>query len=336
MLALGRLLELTLTGREPSEAIQLCADGCRLQWKTEGVLEVDPLGGRDTGLDLLLSAGIHGDETAPVELLERLLHDIASCRLLPAVRLLLVLGNPAALRRGERFVGYDLNRLFGGGEPSVSGPEALRAVELELQAEQFFAQPQRRRLHYDLHAAMRGSQIEQFALRPCSAQPPTREQLARLQAAGLQAVLLQDSSSSATFSAFTSSRLAAEAFTLELGPARPFGRNAAVDLSRLEALLRALIEGREPAVAGDPHQLQLFRVAREVIRHSDAFRFYLDDSVENFTELVPGSLLAEDGGGRSWRVEEEGARIVFPNPKVKNGLRAGLIVVPVAVDDACA
>jgi succinylglutamate desuccinylase len=35
-------------------------------------------------------------------------------------------------------------------------------------------------------------------------------------------------------------------------------------------------------------------------------------------------------------VEEEGARIVFPNPKVKNGLRAGLIVVPVAVDDACA
>jgi len=335
MLALGRLLELTLTGREPSEAIQLCADGCRLQWKIEGVLEVDPPSGRDSGLDLLLSAGIHGDETAPVELLERLLHDIASCRLRPAVRLLLVLGNPAALRRGERFVGYDLNRLFGGGEPSVSGPEALRAVELELQAELFFSQPQRRRLHYDLHAAIRGSQIEQFALHPCSAQPPTREQLARLQAGGMQAVLLQNGSS-ATFSAFTGRRLAAEAFTLELGQAHPFGANAASDLSRPEALLRALIEGREPPVAGDLHQLQLFRVAREVIRHSDAFRFYLDDGVENFTALVPGSLLAEDAGGRSWRVEEEGARIVFPNPKVRNGLRAGLIVVPVALDDACA
>ncbi|MCM2321496.1 MAG: succinylglutamate desuccinylase [Pseudomonas sp.] len=335
MLALGRLLELTLTGREPSEAIQLCADGCRLQWKTEGVLEIDPPSGRDTGLDLLLSAGIHGDETAPVELLERLLHDIAACRLRPAVRLLLVLGNPAALRRGERFVGYDLNRLFGGGEPSVSGPEALRAVELELQAELFFSQPQRRRLHYDLHAAIRGSQIEQFALHPCSAQPPTREQLARLQAGGMQAVLLQNGSS-ATFSAFTGRRLAAEAFTLELGQAHPFGANTATDLGRLEVLLRALIEGREPPVAGDLHQLQLFRVAREVIRHSDAFRFYLDDGVENFTALVPGSLLAEDAGGRRWRVEEEGARIVFPNPKVRNGLRAGLIVVPVALDDACA
>jgi succinylglutamate desuccinylase len=100
--------------------------------------------------------------------------------------------------------------------------------------------------------------------------------------------------------------------------------------------LRALIEGREPPVTGDLQKLQLFRVAREVIRHSDAFRLYLDDSVENFTELVPGSLLAEDDDGRSWRVEEEGARIVFPNPKVRNGLRAGLIVVPVALDDACA
>src|SRR5690606_2484963 len=142
-------------------------------------LLVEPPADRDSGVDLLLSAGIHGDETAPVELLERLLHDIAACRLQPALRLLLVLGNPAGLRRGERFVGYDLNRLFGGGDPSASGPEALRAVELELQSGLFFADPTRQRLHYDLHTAIRGSRIEQFALRPAGAQPPSREQLAR-------------------------------------------------------------------------------------------------------------------------------------------------------------
>lgn len=333
MLALGKLLELTLAEREPSEKIQVCASGARLQWKAEGVLLVEPPAGRDSGLDLLLSAGIHGNETAPVELLERLLHDIAACRLQPAARLLLVLGNPAGLRRGERFVGYDLNRLFGGGEPSASGPEALRAVELELQAGLFFADPQRRRLHYDLHTAIRGSQIEQFALRPAGAQPPTLEQLARLQAAGLQALLLQ-SGTSTTFSAFTSQRFDAEAFTLELGQARPFGYNEAIDLGRLEALLRALIEGRE-LPAGDPEALQLFRVAREVIKHSHEFRLHLDDAVENFTVLEPGSLLAEDADGRRWLVEEAGARIVFPNPRVKNGLRAGLIAVPVSLADAC-
>ena len=27
-------------------------------------------------------------------------------------------------------------------------------------------------------------------------------------------------------------------------------------------------------------------------------------------------------------IEEEGARIIFPNPKVKNGLRAGILIVP--------
>ncbi|MBV8467661.1 MAG: succinylglutamate desuccinylase, partial [Burkholderiales bacterium] len=40
-----------------------------------------------------------------------------------------------------------------------------------------------------------------------------------------------------------------------------------------------------------------------------------------------GYVLADDGDER-FVVEEQGARIVFPNPKVKNGLRAGIVVVP--------
>lgn len=73
MLALGKLLDLTLAGREPTEKIQLTADGTRLHWLAEGALEVTPIGARDNGVDLLLSAGIHGNETAPIELLERLI-----------------------------------------------------------------------------------------------------------------------------------------------------------------------------------------------------------------------------------------------------------------------
>ena len=30
-------------------------------------------------------------------------------------------------------------------------------------------------------------------------------------------------------------------------------------------------------------------------------------------------------------VEEQGARIIFPNPKVKNGLRAGILIVPTSL-----
>lgn len=77
MLALGKLLELTLAGREPAEKTQLTVEGVRMRWLSEGALEVKPPQARDNGQDLLLSAGIHGNETAPIELLDRLLHDIA-------------------------------------------------------------------------------------------------------------------------------------------------------------------------------------------------------------------------------------------------------------------
>src|SRR5690606_23971504 len=163
MLALGKLLELTLAGREPTEKIQLTREGARLHWLGEGVLEVTPAAQDDSGLDLLLSAGIHGNETAPIELLDRLLQGIASAQLLPKTRILFLLGNPEAMRRGERYVEQDLNRLFDGRHEKSSGFEALRANELERHAAAFFSREGRARLHYDLHTAIRGSKIEQFA-----------------------------------------------------------------------------------------------------------------------------------------------------------------------------
>lgn len=332
MLALGKLLELTLAGREPTEKIQLTPSGTRLHWLTEGALEVMPAAAEDCRLDLLLSAGLHGNETAPIELLDRLLHDIAGGLLRPRARILFLLGNPAAMRLGERYVDQDINRLFSGLHEQSSGCEALRANELEILASTFFSRPGRERLHYDLHTAIRGSKIEQFALYPYS---PGREhsprELARLEAAGIEAVLLQNKVG-ITFSSFTYAHLEAEAFTLELGKARPFGENQEVDLHKLEGCLRGLIEGvsQLPEDAA-PQTLQLFSVAREIIKHSHEFKLHLPDAVENFSELPLGYLLAEDLSGTRWIVEEEGARIIFPNPKVKNGLRAGILVVPASL-----
>ncbi|MFZ3186289.1 MAG: succinylglutamate desuccinylase [Pseudomonas sp.] len=333
MLALGRLLELTLAGREPAEKIQLTQTGVRLHWLAEGALEITPAAGDDSGFDLLLSAGIHGNETAPIELLDKLLQSIASGQLQPRARVLFLLGNPPAMRRGERFIDQDINRLFNGRHADASGYEALRACELERLAVNFFSQPGRTRLHYDLHTAIRGSQIEQFALYPFSPERVhSRLELARLQAAGITAVLLQ-SKVGITFSSYTYACLDAEAFTLELGKARPFGQNQGVNLHQLEDHLHSLIEGTEASLDGQVLDvLQLFQVAREVIKHSDAFRLHLPADVENFSELPLGYLLAEDIAGTRWIIEEPGARIIFPNPKVKNGLRAGLLVVPVSAD----
>ena len=212
-------------------------------------------------------------------------------------------------------------------------PEALRACELERLAANFFSLPGRERLHYDMHTAIRGSKIEQFALYPyCPGRTHSPVELARLQTAGIAAVLLQ-SKVGITFSSYTYACLEAEAFTLELGKARPFGQNQQVNLEQLQGLLESLIEGRDSLPDGQALDgLQLFQVAREVIKHSDSFTLHLPSDVENFSELPLGYLLAEDIADTRWVVDEPGARIIFPNPKVKNGLRAGLLVVPVAAE----
>ena len=329
MLALGKLLELTLAGREPASKTQLTVDGVRMRWLAEGALEVRPPELRDNGMDVLLSAGIHGNETAPIELLDRLLNDIARGDIKPRARILFLFGNPDAMRTGARFVEEDLNRLFNGRHESSSGPEALRACELEHLAQTFFSLPDRTRLHYDLHTAIRGSKIEQFALYPYKeGRAHSRDELARLRAAGMDAVLLQNKPS-IVFSAYTYDQLGAEAFTLELGKARPFGQNTEINVERLERRLTQIIEGTEPSLADETLEgLQLFSVAREVIKHTDAFIMHLPQDVENFSELPKGYLLAQDTASTRWIIEEEGARIIFPNPKVKNGLRAGMIIEP--------
>ncbi|KPW79101.1 MULTISPECIES: succinylglutamate desuccinylase [Pseudomonas syringae group] len=328
MLALGKLLELTLAGREPAEKTQLTVEGVRMRWMGEGALEVRPPEVRDNGTDLLLSAGIHGNETAPIELLDELIRSIARGDLKPRARILFLFGNPDAMRRGTRFVEQDVNRLFNGRHEQSGGAEALRACELEHLAASFFSLPDRYRLHYDLHTAIRGSKIEQFALYPWKeGRQHSRLELARLRAAGMSAVLLQNKPS-IVFSAYTYDQLGAEAFTLELGKARPFGQNQQVNLAPLRLRLEQIIEGREPELDENLEGLQLFSVAREVIKRTDAFTFNLADAVENFSPLEKGYVLAEDAGGSRWVVEEEGARIIFPNPKVKNGLRAGVLIVP--------
>jgi succinylglutamate desuccinylase len=328
MLALGKLLELTLAGREPAEKTQLTVEGVRMRWLAEGALEVKPPEARDNGVDLLFSAGIHGNETAPIELLDELIHAIARSELKPRARILFLFGNPEAMRRGERYIEQDVNRLFNGRHEQTSGSEAIRACELERLAATFFSVPDRDRLHYDLHTAIRGSKIEQFALYPWKeGRQHSRRELVRLHGAGMEAVLLQNKPS-VVFSAYTYDKLGAEAFTLELGKARPFGHNQSVNLDPLRTLLKNLIGGTEPLVGDEIDGLKLFSVAREIIKRSDAFKLNLPNDIENFTVLEKGYVLAEDVSSSRWVVEEEGARIIFPNPKVKNGLRAGILIVP--------
>jgi len=329
MLAIGKLLELTLAGREPCEKVQLTPRGVKLHWLAEGALLVSPPSGQDQGVDLVLSAGIHGNELIPIHVLDRLIRALARGDVQPRARLLLLFANPAAMRRMVRYIEHDLNRLFLGAHADVWGGEAIRASELEALVGGFFSVSGRQRRHYDLHSAMRPSRLAQFAICPWreggGAQPNA---LARLHALAIDGVLLQRQPSS-TFSAMTATLHGAEAFTLELAEGKDQALPPAV--LQFEQELIAMIEGRELS-AGAEAQPQLLSISREIIKRSSRFRLCLPADIENFAPLPLGSLLAEDDGMR-WVVDEPDARILFPMADVAEGQRAALIVVPLEQSD---
>jgi len=322
------LLSLTIAGKEPVEKTQYTPDGARLHWLGEGALEITPASEQDAGLDLVLSAGVHGCEIIPIELLDRLIRAIGRNEIRSCARLLLLFCNPPAMRQGVRRLGQDLNRLFCRKHAAIEPCyEARRAAQLEEWVAAFFQEPGRRRWHFDLHSAMRASTLPQFAICPWVAgRDVSPQSLTRLEQAAVDAVLLQEKPSG-TFSAHTATRHGAEAFTLEMAEA-PDGVWPQC-LDEFLQTARSWIEATEPAPrAIEQRPLLKFRLAREIIKTSDRFVLRLPADIQNFEPLPIGTLLAEDEKGMRWVVEEENARILFPIADVAVGERAGLIVVP--------
>ncbi len=338
---LADFLGFTLAGAQPGagEATGECA--CvRYRWQGNGLLELAPslasgaARPADVSTSVLLSAGVHGDETAPIELLSRLVADLAAGVLPLACRLLVVLGNVDAMREGCRYIDDDLNRLFCGRHAQLpASHEAPRAMALEAAAARFFGEGAvsaaplaQARWHIDMHTAIRTSVFEQFALLPHTDGRPSREMYEWLARARIAAVLLHTAKGN-TYTQYTGETCGAMACTLELGKVQPFGRNDLTRFAPADEAVRALIAGM-PLGGESPKSPmpRAFTVVDQITKRSDAFELKLAADVPNFTPLPKGTLLAVDGDYR-YIVSRDEEHIVFPNPTVKPGLRAGLIVV---------
>ncbi|MEQ5970716.1 succinylglutamate desuccinylase [Serratia liquefaciens] len=316
------LLALTLEGQMPEEQRGENAD-LHWRWLAEGLLEITPRQGYRQAV--VLSAGIHGNETAPIELLNQLVKDLLGGKRTLVVRLLVILGNPPSMRANKRYLHSDMNRMFGGRYRDFSrSDETERAQQLEQAVAAFFDGEQATRFHYDLHTAIRDSRLPRFGILPFQTGPYSAEMLALLDAADLDALVIH-SAPGGTFSNFTSEHAGAASCTLELGKARPFGSN---DLQQFAAINRAL----QAAVSGEAlpqrmgEALRVFRVERSLIKRSEAFKLHLSDDTANFTELEQGTLLCEQPG-EEYRVQHAREWILFPNPQVALGLRAGMVLI---------
>lgn len=293
-----------------------------------GVWQVTPAS--PPQVELVISCGIHGNETAPIELVDRLVDAIRQGRLASRARLLFVVGNLQAMRAGKRYLQEDMNRLFCGKHTNVGDcDEARRVAELENAVTRFFSEAAQGvpRWHFDLHTAIRGSYYEKFAIYPhTDGRPHSLEAISLLGDCDVHTLLLH-TAPSPTFSYFTSHRFVAQAFTLELGKARPFGQNGVVDVSALEHVLQKLIgDGSYTGATFQADDYHVFHATRDIIRTSETFKLNVAADILNFTPLEAGYVVAEDGGEQMQ--VQAGEHIIFPNPEVKIGLRAGILVAP--------
>ena len=293
-----------------------------------------------TQKDVVLSCGVHGNETAPIEICAELVQDLILGKLTLEHRLLVLFGNPAAINAGKREISENLNRLFSGhhslGEGLVNA-ERLRAKALEGYVTRFYNEQRvtkmvpRNRYLYDLHTAIRGSRFEKFAVYPFLHNKPWQKaQFEFLQACDVTTVLLMQTPAS-TFSYYASNTHGADAFTIELGKVQPFGKNDMSRFSKARAALRQLVSSDSVQTQRfDEQQFQLYQVYRAINKQTQEFKLHFADDVENFTAYPQGTLLATDGD-TEYRVEREGEAIIFPNAKVAIGQRAMLMVVPTTV-----
>ncbi len=302
-------------------------------WDT-GVMHISPKTTPSVKSCYVFSCAIHGNETAPIEICNEIISDIMSGNLSITQPVLFIIGNPASINIGKRFVEENMNRLFSGHHSippasSFRNNECERAAKLEQYVTDFFEAYQGfERTHYDLHTAIRDSAHEKFAVYPyLHGGKWNKQQFEILKAMGVTTFLLMEKPAT-TFSYYSSKQHGAHAFTVELGKVRPFGQNDQTKFAAAKQTLVDLLQGK-PFSGDDFNQdnYQIKTVYREIIKHNDTFELCFADDVANFTEYQKGDVLAKEDG-KDIVVDVSGEAIVFPNANVANGQRALLTVIP--------
>ena len=302
--------------------------GFTVRLPAKGIMQVMSPAPEAKRLRLLLSVGVHGDETAPIEMLAQLIEHLSREPHGLQLDLMVAVGNIAAIAQGKRFIDADLNRLFTNERGELqSTAEAERADVLMRATAAFFQGDGGEKWHLDLHTAIRKSAYPTFAIVPdVIAERGKLALTAWLGGAGIGAIIL-NSQLAPTYSAYSATRFGAVACTAELGQVGMLGQN---DLSQFEVTATALdtMLRSGSTMAFRKTMVHVFRVAQELLKRSEDFRLNFDGKTQNFTAFEPGTVVAEDSEG-AYRVGDKTEHVVFPNAGVRVGQRAGLMVVRV-------
>ena len=295
-----------------------------------GIVHIKARGGPQRA-SVLVSVGVHGDETGPIEMLAHLLDALSRQASALAVDLMVCVGNVAAIQAGKRFIDADLNRMFRAERGSLADAvEAQRADAMIAATDAFFRDAGPLRWHLDLHTAIRPSVYPTFAIVPDLIADQAKAALVGWLGQAAIGAIIMNPTSAGTYSYYSAQHCGAAASTVELGRVGTLGQNDLSLFADVEAALDGLLRGAAMAPAGqDGRAPHVFKVAQEIIKLSDDFRMAFDRGTQNFTSLPVHAVIASDGD-MVYTVRHAEEMVVFPNPDVRVGLRAGLMVVRVS------
>jgi succinylglutamate desuccinylase len=314
----------------------ILGNGTQVKITGPGIIMFSPQNSSDK--DIVLSCGVHGNETAPIEICDGYVQEILTGNINIAQRVLFLFGNLPSMDIAQRFVEENMNRLFSGAHSkdcSELNQERLRAKELEQAVSDFYLQAEtkgtRTRYHYDLHTAIRASKNDKFAVYPFRQEKPWEtEQLEFLLACGVNTILLSGSPTT-TFSYYSSNKFGANAFTVELGKVKPFGQNDMSQFSQVKLTLKRLICGEDLELKTFEHNdFYIYKVNQVINKQHADFALNFPDDAPNFEDFALGEILASEPG-RDYVAEYAGEAIVFPNADVEIGQRALLTVIPTRI-----
>ena len=300
-------------------AVSLPADGIMT------VKSVSPPHMAPARASVIVSVGVHGDETGPIEVLAHVLEAISLEAASLAVDLMVCVGNIDAIRAGKRFIDADLNRMFREERGSLADTaEAARADRMIAATAAFFDGAGPDRWHLDLHTAIRPSVYPTFAIVPDLIAEQGKCALVNWLGQAAIGAIIMNPVSAGTYSYHSAQWHGAAGSTVELGRVGTLGSNDLSLFADVTAALDDLLRGAAPTgPKAEPH---VFKVAQQIIKHSEAFTMTFDRSTQNFTALGQGEVIARDGE-HVYTVQHAQELVVFPNPDVRVGLRAGLMVV---------
>ena len=300
-------------------------NGNLIKYYDDGVVAIFPTTKALQKKAIIISAGIHGDETGPVELVQKLFDSLLN-KLVINCPLMIILGNLEAIRQGKRQIETNLNRCFDADELKLnSSLEHKRALKIihaidnfkkELDAEDISI-----KMLLDLHSYVYPdyfceyqSDKTQFAI--CvKEQPYSLDHKKILSACDLGKVITDIDMKGTLVSFIVNKYPHITSMVFELGHAHKLGDNNPLDLENISNYIYAQIsEKYNQNRQISSQQIEKYKFCPPVIKNNETFELNNDICLKNFTKYKKGTVLAYENGEAIYQVPSDNHTVLFPWP----------------------